>query len=157
MEKKEKKEKKTEKFVMRVTEEEHFDILRASGKHNSSEYLRRCEKFHRSFHPDFLTQIEQAAELSKQDVPTVIQQLLTVYMAQDFAIYEVMGKTKTYSRAFSYEKGKLVTGNELSDKVAAEVKAEAMALKKRLEAMKEGKIEATVITREEAGLMAARL
>ena len=151
-------EKMTEKFVMRVTEKEQFDIFRAAGNLNTSEYLRRCEKFHRSFDADFLAQIEKAAELSKQDVPTVLQQLLIVYMGQDFAINETMGKTKTWARAFQYDStGRLITGNELSDKVTAEVKEAALGLKKRLEGMGEGKIEQTVVTQEETSLIAARL
>jgi len=149
---------KTEKFVVRITEAEHFEILKASGKSNSSEYLRKCAKFYRAFSPDFLAQIEKAAEISKQDVPVVIEQLLTVYMATNFAINETMGPTKTWSRSFQYDSsGRLITGNELSEKVTKEVKEAAGALKKRLEEMKEGKIKATVITQDEAGMMSARL
>ena len=149
---------RTEKFMVRVTEAEHFDILKASGKRNSSEYLRKCEKFYRSFNPDFLAQIEKAAEISKQDVPTVIQQLLLVYMGQDLAINQELGPTKTWARAFSYDSsGRLVTGDELSDRTAAEVKTAVRELKKKLESMKDRKVDNIVISRREATLMSASL
>ena len=150
--------KKTKTFLIRVSEEDHFKILQASEKLTTSEYLRQCEKFYRAFDPDLIHQLEKAAELSKQDIPTVITQLLLTYMGQDFAINETMGKTKTWARAFQYDStGRLITGNELSDKVTAEVKEAALGLKKRLEGMKEGKVKQTVVTRAEAGLMSAQL
>jgi len=148
----------TEKLMVRLSVSEKLKIYRAAGKLNSSEYLRRCETFHRSFEPDFMAKLEKAAELSKQDVPTVIQQLLTIYMAQDFAINDTLGPTKTWARSFQYDStGRLITGNELSEKVTKEVKEAAGALKKRLEGMKEGKAESITISRSEASMMSARL
>ena len=148
----------TEKLMVRFSVSEKLEIFRAAGKLNSSEYLRRCEIFHRSFDADFMAQLEQAASLSKTDVPTVIQQLLLTYMAQDFAINQELGPTKTWARAFSYDSsGRLVSGNELSDRTAAEVKTAVRELKKKLESMKDGKVDNIVISRREATLMTASL
>ena len=147
----------TKKFLMRVSEKEQIDILRASGKLNSSQYLRKCERFFRKFDPDFMAQLQKAADSNTTDVPTLITQLLTTWMATEKAILDVFGSSKVWQRAFQLGPNGLRVGGELSDQVYAEVKGEAMALKKRLEGMAEGKAESTIITRKEAALMAARL
>jgi len=121
------------------------------------EYLRQAVEFYGSFNEDFLKQINDTAKLTKTNTATVIQQLLTVYMAQDFAIYSTMGKTKTFQRAFQFTPEGLISGNQLSEQVAAEVTKAAEDLRSRLEAMKHGKMKETIISFEEAGLMSARL
>ena len=148
----------TETIQTRFSPSEKIKVLQAAENLKVSEYLRRCETFHRSFNSDFLAQIEKAAEISKTDIPTVITQLLLTYMAQDSAINETIGTTKTWARSFQYDSsGRLITGNELSEKVTKEVKEAAGGLKKRLEGMKGGKAESITISRSEASMMSARL
>ena len=147
----------TKKFLMRVSEKEQIDILRASGKLNSSQYLRKCERFFRSFDPDFMANLQKAADSNSIDVPTLITQLLMTWMATEKAILDVFGSSKVWQRAFQLGPNGLRVGDELSDQVYAEVKEEALGLKKRLEKMKKGKVKQTVVTREEATLMSASL
>lgn len=105
------------------------------------------------FDEDFLAQIEKTAEIARTDIFTVIEQLLTVYMAQDYAIYDTLGVTKTFSRAFQIERDGIMRGDRLSKSVESEVREAVQALLEKLQTAENG----IRITREEAALLCARM
>lgn len=120
---------KEELLAVRVTTEllEQSKAEAEKRDINLPEYVRQALDFFASFDPAFLAIMEKAAEISKLDIPTVIQNLLVFYMAKDQAEYNVNGPTSTYKSAFRFDETGLVTGEKLHSLVYAEQEKEAKA------------------------------
>ena len=101
--------------------------------------LRAGISFYVSFDPAFISIMERAAKISKLDVPTVIQNLLTFYLAKDQAEYNIFGPTRTYGSAFRFDNGALVTGERLHELVYAEEEKAAKDILKKFKRASENK------------------
>ena len=148
---------KTDYLTIRITPDKkaYLEIRAQIMKMTFTDLLITGATMYADFDPDFLKQMKEIAEKVKLDMPTVIQQLLLVYAAQDAAILKTFGVSKTYQRAFQFNEHGLITGNQLSDAVFAEVKEAALALRERLEGNR-GAGAPLKISKDTAALLAAR-
>lgn len=108
------------------------------------------------FDVDFLKEMEAFSKRTRLPIWTVIQNLLTVYVARDVALSEIFGSS-TWREAFRFDDAGIISNNRLSADVYEHTKAEAESLLKRLQASAAGAEKETYISRHEAGLLAAVL
>jgi hypothetical protein len=148
---------KDERLVMLITKEQKDKIKVESKKQNINEpeYVRQAIDFYATFDVHFLEKIYIHAEGQKIPMPIVIQQLLTSYLAQDYAFLEVFGKpTRAFARAFQHDEKGLIEGNDLSELVLKQTKEDIAGLREKLvESVQEEK--SVRISKEEATIMGA--
>ena len=124
-----------------------------------TDYVREALENWSTFDTHFLEKIFIHAQGQKMPMPIVIQQLLTSYMAQDYAFMEVFGKpTRAFARAFQHDvkdkKLVLIEGNDLSEVVLQQTKEDIAGLRdKMIEASESGK--PLHISKQEATILAA--
>lgn len=123
-----------DRIIIRLGEEKRKKLLDEVTARDTtiSALVRTSLDFFTAFEPAFMAQMERAAKISKLEIPAVIQNLLTFYLAKDQAEYNVYGPTRTYSSAFRFDEKGLVTGERLHDLVYAEEEKEAKDILRKL-------------------------
>lgn len=144
-----------DQILVRVTKEKKREILDASIERDitMSEVVNRSVDFFLGFPPAFLEEIERIAETVKMPIQTVLANLLMVYVAEDKAILDNFGVSKTYEMAFRFRpEGGLIQGDEVSkttyeemDKACKEVLKKLKRTSKTGEASFLSKLEASII------------
>jgi len=131
-----KKIKKTERLIVLVSMDQAEEIEAAAEAQGMDipEFSRKAIRFYTTFSADFLAQVQPVADEMKIPLPTLIQNLLMSYMATEKASIDVFGvQPKTFQRAFQFDGTSLITSGRLSDIVFDQAKADAQAVKTRLE------------------------
>jgi len=151
--------KQSEQTAIRITSDAKT-LLQTVGKRRNltlTQMLVDGGLFMASFPDVFVEQIEKIAIATRLTESQVMVQLFLVYIATDSATLEVYGKSPTFSRAFQFDHGELVTGDRLSDKVFNEVLKSAKDLKQRLQNSASGKTKTAFISNQDAAQISTQL
>ncbi len=112
-------------IAFKVTEEQKKEYQNAAKQLglSLSAFVKMGADLVANFDPAFVAQIEEYAKSLKLDVSLVLSHLILRVAAHNYAWLVVFGKAPPgSSREFRFEKGKLLTGDELSRKLFEEYK-----------------------------------
>jgi hypothetical protein len=130
---------KTENINFRISPDQKQALEKRAGERgeNLSQIVSSAVDFYLAFPPGFMAELQKISDMVKLPISVVIVHLMQVYSAQDAALIKYFGKSKTFSRAFRFDPKKgLLSGDELSDLVFAEVSKEIEGIIEKAERSK---------------------